>query len=62
MWSLPELLIAHRVCVQNKIKECVYSSGFHPGLVCMAPLEPKTLLIESTMPQSLSNTLIHLIL
>ena len=27
----------------------------------MAPLEPKTLLIESTMPQSLSNILIHLI-
>ena len=24
--------------------------GFHPGLVCMAPLEPKTLLIET--PQS----------
>ena len=22
--------------------------GFHPGLVCMAPLEPKTLLIENT--------------
>ena len=35
--------------------------GLHPGLVCIAPLEHQTLLIESTMPQSLSNILIHLI-
>ena len=34
--------------------------GFHPGLVCMAPLEPKTLLIEtphSTRP--LNHTFPH---
>ena len=35
--------------------------GRCPGLVCTAPLEPRTLLIEPTMPQSLSNILIHLI-
>lgn len=32
MLSLPELLIAHRFCVQNKIKKCVYSSGQEEGL------------------------------